>query len=151
MCFEFKESMKQEFKMTDLGKMKYFLGIEVNQTATWVFICQQKYDKEVLERFGMESNNVVTNPIVPGSKLCKNEDGTVVNATTYKQMIGSLMYLTATRPDLMYAVCLASRNMERPTDTHLVAMKRILRYVKGTTSLGILYKKQTGKERYRGD
>lgn len=77
---------------------------------------------------------------MPGSKLSRNEDGKAVDAT-YKQMIGSLMYLTTTRPDLMYVVCLASRYMERPTEVHLTAVKQIMRYVRGTLSLGILYNK----------
>lgn len=133
MCDNFKECMKQEFEMTDLGGMKFFLDVDVCQTS-----------KEVLKIFGMEDCNVVTNPIVPGSKLSKDEDGRTVDVTLYKQMIGSLMYLTASRPDLMYSVCLTSRYMERPTETHMMAMKRIMRYVKGTISLGILYK---GKRR----
>lgn len=86
----------------------------------------------------------MTNPIKPGNKLNKDENGKAADVTVYKQMIGSLMYLTATRPDLMYAVCLASRYMERPTEIHMTAVKRILRYVKGTTNLGVMYR--TGTE-----
>lgn len=126
--------------MSDLGRMKFFLGVEVSQTDAGIFICQKKYAREVLERFNMENNNTVTSPIVPGNKLTKDSDGKSVDVTIYKQMIGCLMYLTATRPDLMYVVCLTSRYMERPTQAHLVAVKRILRYVKGTVNLGILYR-----------
>lgn len=82
----FKQSMKEEFDMTDLGKMKYFLGIEVTQNVEGIFICQKKYAREVLERFGMEKSNPMTNPMVPGCKLSKDEDGKAIDASFYKQM-----------------------------------------------------------------
>lgn len=123
MCRDFKRSMKREFEMTDLGKMKSFLGVEVSQTEAGVFTCQQKYANGVLERFGMRDSKMVTNPIVSRNKLCRDEKGRVVDVTSYKQMISSLMYLTSTRPNLMYAVCLPSRYMERSTETHLIAIR----------------------------
>jgi hypothetical protein len=138
---DFKESMKNMFDMTDLGRMRYFLGVEVNQGSHGIFICQQKYSKDILSRFGMEMCNAVCSPIVPGNKLTKDQHGQCVDATYYKQIVGSLMYLLATRPDLAYSVCLIARFMEKPTETHLIAAKRILRYLKGTESLGILYKR----------
>ncbi|KAK7368917.1 hypothetical protein VNO80_10950 [Phaseolus coccineus] len=138
----FKESMKKEFDMYDLGRMRYFLGVEVVQNSDGIFICQSKYAEEVLERFGMERRNPVNNPIIPGCRLSKSGNGAVsVDATKYKQLVGSLLYLTVTRPDLMYAVGLISRYMEKPTEMHLQAAKRILRYLKGTVELGIGYRK----------
>jgi len=134
--------MKKEFDMSDLGRMKYFLGVEVLQNSDGIFICQRKYAKEVLERFDMERSNPVKNPIVPGCKLSKHEGSAMnVDATEYKKSVGSLLYLTATRPDLMYVVGLISRYMEKPTEMHLQAGKRILRYLKGTMELGIGYRK----------
>ena len=128
--------------MSDLGKMKYFLGVEVVQNSDGIFICQRKYAKKVLERFGMEMSNPVKNPIVPGCKLSKHEGSAVnVDATEYKKLVGSLLYLTTTRPDLMYVVGLISRYMEKPTELHLQAGKRILRLLKGTMELGIGYRK----------
>jgi hypothetical protein len=138
---EFKASMKKKFAMTDLGKMRYFLGVEVSQGKHGVFIHQQKYANEILVRFGMDTCNSVSSPIVPSNRLSKDENGKIVDATNYKQMVGSLMYLLATRPDLAFSVCLIARYMERPTELHLGAAKRILRYLKGTVSLGVLYKK----------
>ncbi|KAB2636175.1 hypothetical protein D8674_026709 [Pyrus ussuriensis x Pyrus communis] len=138
---QFKKSMMVEFDMTDLGKMRYFLGIEVIQGSGGIFISQRKYAQEILERFNMHQCNSVLNPIVPGFKLTKDEGGIKVDGTVYKQMVGSLMYLTATRPDLMFVVSLISRYMERPTEVHMQTAKRVLRYVKGTTDLGIFYKK----------
>ena len=139
---EFKTSMKKEFDMTDLGKMRYFLGIEVVQKDDGIFICQRKYAAEVIERFGMMGFNSVCNPIVPGQKIGRDEAGEKVDSTLYKQMVGSLMYLTATRPDLMYAVSLISRFMANPTQLHFAVAKRIMRYLKGTMEYGIWYKKE---------
>jgi hypothetical protein len=140
----FKSSMKKEFSMTDLGKMRYFLGVEVKQCDQGIFIHQHKYASEILNRFGMESCNQVCSPIVPGCKLVKDEKGKATDATLYKQMIGCLMYLLATRPDMTFSVCLAARYMDRPTEMHVAAVKRILRYLKGTLKLGILYKHKDG-------
>jgi len=120
---EFKRSMKREFEMTDLGYMRYFLGVEVTQTSSGIFICQKKYANEVLERFGLQNCSPVKNPIVPGCKLTKDVGGLKVDATIYKQMVGSLMYLTATRPDLMYVVSLVARFVEAPTIMHQQAVK----------------------------
>jgi len=138
---KFKNSMKLEFDMTDLGKMKYFLGVKVLQNFDGIYISQKKYAKDVLERFGMEKSNSVKNPIVPSVKLMKDQEGAKVNATVYKQLVGSLMYLTTTRLDLMYVVCLISRFMTNPTEIQLQAAKRVLRYLKGTVDLGFFLSK----------
>lgn len=141
MCDEFKNSMMLEFDMSDLGRMKYFLGVEVKQCSNGIFICQRRYAREVLTKFGMENSNAVKNPIVTGTKLFKDKNGVKVDETLFKQVVGSLMYLTATRPDLMYGVSLISRFMSNPTMSHWLAAKRILRYLKGTTDHGIFYRK----------
>ena len=141
MFSKFKQSMMAEFDMTDLGRMRYFLGIEVHQKGDGIFLSQRKYTQEVLERFGMEDCNPVHNPIVPGLKMVRDENGVKVDGTMYKQIVGSLMYLIATRPDIVYSVNLISRFMEHPTQLHLVAAKRILRYLKGTLGFGMFYKK----------
>ena len=85
MLFDFKKSMMREFDMSDLGKMRYFLGIEVLQNSGGIYICQKKYALEVLKRFGMMECNAVKNPIVPGCKVNKDEDGVKVDETYYKQ------------------------------------------------------------------
>ncbi|KAL6183212.1 hypothetical protein ACLB2K_044623 [Fragaria x ananassa] len=110
---DFKCYMK-EFEMTDLGELKFFLGIE---------------------------SNSVQNPIVPGKKVCSDEDGTKVDTTLFKQMVGSLMFLTATRLDLMFVVSLISRYMAKPTQLHFAIAKRTLRYLRGTVDFGVYYKK----------
>nr|CAN69875.1 hypothetical protein VITISV_030610 [Vitis vinifera] len=139
MFVKFKNSMKLEFDMIDLGKMKYFLGVEVLQNPEGIYISQRKYAKEVLDRFRMEKSNSVKNPIVPGIKLMKDEEVAKVNATMYKQLVGSLMYLIATRLDLTYVVSLISRFMASPIELHLQAAKRVLRYLKCIVDLGVFY------------
>jgi hypothetical protein len=142
---KFKDSMMKTFDMTDLGKMRHFLGVEVIQDSQGIFMCQHRYAKEILERFGMENSNAVCSPMVTGTKLSKHDQGNKVDPTQFKQIIGSLMYLTATRPDLMFAVNMVARFMEQPVETHMIAAKRILRYLKGTLDLGILYKRGESK------
>ncbi|XP_058208312.1 uncharacterized mitochondrial protein AtMg00810-like [Rhododendron vialii] len=126
---KFKESMMAEFEMSDLGMMHYFLGIEVVQLPAGIFISQKKYVQEILDRFQMKNCNSVSTPTKFGLKLTKDHDGKKVDSTLYKQIVGSLMYLTATRPDIMFSVSLISRYMENPTELHLLAAKRIFRYL----------------------
>lgn len=121
MFLEFKNSMVREFDMTDLGGMRYFLGVEVLQRSDGIYISQRKYALEVLKRFGMEGCNSVHNPIVPGFKLFKDENGVKVDETYFSQVVESLMYLTATRPDLMFVVSLISRYIGQPTELYLQA------------------------------
>ena len=137
MLTEFKNSMKNEFDITDLGKMRYFLGFEVLQKFSGIFISQKKYALEVLKWFGMDKSNSVHNSIVPVCKLMKDEDGINANKTYYKQVVGSLNYLTATRLDMMFVVSLISRYMENPTEQQ----KRVIRYLKGTTGFRTFYRK----------
>jgi hypothetical protein len=141
MLSEFKSSMMREFDMSDLGKMRFFLGIEVLQGLDSIYICQKKYALEVLKRFGMMKSNSVNNPIVPGCKANKDEDGIKVDETYDKQLVGSLMYLTATRLDMMFVTCLINRYMSKPTELHLQVANRALRYLRGTVNFGIHYKK----------
>jgi hypothetical protein len=140
MC-DFKRSMLREFDMTDLGYMRFFLGIEVLQRTDGIFIYQKKYALEILKRFGMLESNEVSSPIVPGFKINKDENGITVDEIYYKQLVGSLMYLTAIRPDMMFVTGLISRFMAKPIELHLQVAKRALRYLKGTVNYGIHYKK----------
>jgi len=142
---EFKHSMKRKFKMTDLGSMCYFLVVEVTQTPSGIFICQKKYVNEVLERFGLQNCSTMKNLIVPGCKVTKDIGGLKVDATAYKHMVSSLMYLTATRPDSMYVVSLLARFMDAPTTLHNQATKGVLRCLRGTIDLGLFYKREGGE------
>jgi hypothetical protein len=135
----FKHAMQSEFEMTDLGIMKYFLGIEVDQSTKGIFVCQQKYAADIIKRFCMEDCNPAETPIPLGTKLSKKDEGPTVDPTLYKILVGSLLYLTTTRPDIMYASSLVSRFMESPKDSHWKMVKRILRYVAGTLNFGLWY------------
>ncbi|XP_019414624.1 PREDICTED: uncharacterized protein LOC109326393 [Lupinus angustifolius] len=137
-----------EFDMSDLGRMKHFHGIEVKQRSNGIFICQRRYAQEVLARFDMRGCNAVKNSIVSCTRLSMDVGGVRVDETLFKQVVGSLMYLTVTRPDLMYVVSLISRFMSSPTMSHWLVAKIILRYLKGTTDIGILYNKGENNLRF---
>ncbi|XP_016743052.1 secreted RxLR effector protein 161-like [Gossypium hirsutum] len=127
--------------MIDLGEMKYFLDIEVYQGTNGIFINQKKYANEVFEKFRIGACNGIRNLIAPGSKLSKEEERAQVDGTLFKQIVKSLMYMTVTIPELIYSVCLISRFMSNPMKAHMLAAKRILRYVQATTDFDILYKR----------
>eukprot|EP00253_Pinus_taeda_P029763 PITA_29763 len=122
--------MKEEFEMTDMGLLRYFLGIEVDQNENGIFISQARYVNEVLGRFNMQECKAAITPMVMGFKLGKEDSSKDFDPSLYKSIVGSLMYLTVTRPAIMFAVSLISRFMERPKEAHWQAAKRILRYVK---------------------
>ncbi|KAG6507176.1 hypothetical protein ZIOFF_032517 [Zingiber officinale] len=136
---EFKEVMTKEFEMTDIGLMAYYLGIEVNQREDGSFISQAGYAREILKKFRMDNSKSINTPVECGVKLSKHDEEEKVDPTFFKSLVGSLRYLTCTRPDILYAVGLVSRYMEDPTTTHLKIAKRILRYIKGTIDFGLLY------------
>lgn len=139
MIDELKKSMTKEFEMTDIGLMSYYLGIEVKQTDDGIFISQEGYAKEILKKFGMDKCNPVGTPIEHKAKPSKHDGGEAVDSTQFKSLVGSLRYLTCTRPDILFAVGLISRFMEEPTTKHLEIAKRILRYIKGTVDYGMFY------------
>jgi Reverse transcriptase (RNA-dependent DNA polymerase) len=141
MMEEFKRAMMKEFEMTDLGLMKYFLGLEVNQHEKDIFISQETYAKEILKRFGMENCNPIATPMELGTKLSRYDEGDEVDANLYRSLIGSLRYLTCTRSDIMFDVGVASRYMESPMTSHWKATKKILRYVRDSVNLGLHYSK----------
>jgi hypothetical protein len=112
----FRSSMKNEFEMKYLGLMKYFLLIQVEQYDHGLFIIQQKYVAEVLKKIKMEKCKPVDTPIALGTKFRKEDLGSKISSTLYKQIVGSLMYLTATSPDITYATSFISKFMESPKD-----------------------------------
>ncbi|KAM1936926.1 hypothetical protein ACFX15_014142 [Malus domestica] len=136
---EFKQSMFSEFEMTDNGLMSYFLGIEVKQESDGIYISQQKYMRDILEKFNMDKCNDVNTPVAIGLKLSKEGEGEFVNSTMYKSLVRSLRYLTITRPNIVYGIGLMSWYMETPKESHWLAAKRILRYIRGTLNYGLFY------------
>ena len=137
---DFKKAMEREFEMSDMGLMSYYLGMEVKQMKDGIFISQEGYAKTILKKFNMSDCKPVSTPMEVGIKLSKvEEDPENVNPTMFKSLMGSLRYLTCTRPDILFAVGLVSRFMEKPTMSHMKAAKRILRYLRGTLDCGIFY------------
>ncbi|XP_019248334.1 PREDICTED: uncharacterized protein LOC109227589 [Nicotiana attenuata] len=135
----FKKDMSCEFEMTDIGLMSYYLGLEVKQMEDGIFISQESYTKEILKKFNMLECNPVNKPMESGTKLSKFDEGEKVDPTFFKSLVGSLRYLSCTRPDILFAVGVVSRFMEAPTSTHLKVTRRILRYLKGTINFGLFY------------
>jgi hypothetical protein len=135
----FKREMKKVFEMTDLGKMTFFLGMEVQQKQNEIFICQQKYAKEILKKFNMEECRSTATPMNQKEKFCKEDGAAKIDETLYRTLIGCLMYLTATRPDIMNATSILSRYMHCASEIHFQAAKRIVRYIKGTIDYGLKF------------
>ncbi|GJW03492.1 retrovirus-related pol polyprotein from transposon TNT 1-94 [Tanacetum coccineum] len=146
MCDEFAKIMHDEFEMSMMGELNFFLGLQIKQMEDGIFFNQSKYIKEMLKKFGLEDSKPMKTPMSSDTKLTKDEECESVDSTKYRGMIGSLLYLTASRPDIMFSVCLCARFQEAPKTSHLEAVKRIFRYIKGTTHLGLWYPKGTGIE-----
>ncbi|GJY59628.1 retrovirus-related pol polyprotein from transposon TNT 1-94 [Tanacetum coccineum] len=146
MCDEFAKIMHDEFEMSMMGELNFFLGLQIKQMEDGIFFNQSKYIKEMLKKFGLEDSKPMKTPMSSDTKLMKDEECESVDSTKYRGMIGSLLYLTASRPDIMFSVCLCARFQEAPKTSHLEAVKRIFRYIKGTTHLGLWYPKGTGIE-----
>ncbi|GJV20256.1 retrovirus-related pol polyprotein from transposon TNT 1-94 [Tanacetum coccineum] len=146
MCDEFAKIMHDEFEMSMMGELNFFLGLQIKQIEDGIFFNQSKYIKEMLKKFGLEESKPMKTPMSSDTKLTKDEECESVDSTKYRGMIGSLLYLTASRPDIMFSVCLCARFQEAPKTSHLEAVKRIFRYIKGTTHLGLWYPKGTGIE-----
>jgi hypothetical protein len=123
----FKEQMKNLFKMSDLGMLTYYLGIEVTQSARKITLCQSTYAGKLLEKAGLINCTPSHVPMEPRLKLSKNSSGEPLDATMYS------------RPDIAFAVGFVSRFMEKPTTEHLVAVKQLLRYIAGTRSFGCVF------------
>jgi hypothetical protein len=139
----FIESMTSTFEMSMVGELKFFLGLQIVQSKEGISISQSKYAKNLVKKFGLENASHMRTPMGSSQKLCKDEEGKSVDHTLYRSMIGSLLYLTASRPDIMFSVCLCARYQADPKESHLTAVKRIIRYVSGTINLGLNFTRDT--------
>ncbi|KAJ0577826.1 putative RNA-directed DNA polymerase [Helianthus annuus] len=138
---EFKEGMMQEFEMTDMGHLKFFLGLEVIQMKTGVFVNQAKYAEDLLRKFEMVGCKIEDTPMNANEKLHANDESAPADAVLYRSLIGGLMYLQHTRPDISFTVNVLSRFMQRPSKLHFGAARRVLGYVAGTVRFGLWYEK----------
>src|SRR5919202_809639 len=146
LCKEFTELMSNHYEMRMMGELTYFLGLQVKQMKNGIFISQTKYVNELLSKFGFKDCSSMKTPMATATKLDQDVKGKPVDITAYRGMIGSLLYLTSSRPDIMFATCLCARYQANPKESHLMAVKRIFRYLKGTPNLGLWYPKDSGFE-----
>ncbi|GKA17573.1 putative ribonuclease H-like domain-containing protein [Tanacetum coccineum] len=138
-CDDFEVLMKGEFEMSAMGELTFFLGLQVKQKPDGIFISQDKYVQDMLKKFDMESVRPATTPFEASKPKSKDEPDDAVNVHLYRSMIGSLMYLTASRPDIQFAVSACSRHQVTPLTSNLNAVKKIFKYLKGQPKLGLWY------------
>ncbi|GKA09578.1 retrovirus-related pol polyprotein from transposon TNT 1-94 [Tanacetum coccineum] len=139
LCDLFARIMCSKFKMSMMGKISFFLGLQISQSPKGIFINQLKYALKSLKKYGFDSCDLVDTPMVEKSKLDEDKEGKAVDPSHYHGMIGTLLYLTASRPDLQFSICMCARYQARPTQKHLHTVKRIFQYLKGTVNRGIWY------------
>ncbi|GKB86944.1 uncharacterized mitochondrial protein-like protein [Tanacetum coccineum] len=138
LCTEFEKIMHKRFQISSMGELTFFLGLEDG-----IFISQYKYVTEILKKFGFTDVKTASTPMETQKPLLKNKDGKEVDVHLYRSMIGSLMYLTSSRPDIMFIVCVCARYQVNPKVSQLHAVKIIFRYLKGQPKLGLWYPKDS--------
>jgi len=125
-----------------MGELTFFLGLQINQSAKGIFISKTKYCMELLKKFELENAKVAVTLMATSCYLDQGEQGKMIDQTKYRGMIGSLLYLTVSRPDIIIVcvcVCVCARFQENPKESHLVTVKRIIKYLKGTKTFGLWY------------
>ncbi|GJS78466.1 putative ribonuclease H-like domain-containing protein [Tanacetum coccineum] len=142
-CDEFETLMKGRFQMSSMGELTFFLGLQVKQSQTGLFISQDKYVADMLKKFDLASVKTAITPMETKMALTKDEESADVDVHLYRSMIGSLMYLTASRPDIMFDVCACSRFQVNLKVSHLIVVKRIFKYLKGKPNLGLWYPRES--------
>ncbi|GJZ61866.1 uncharacterized mitochondrial protein-like protein, partial [Tanacetum coccineum] len=143
LCNAFEKLMLEKFQMSSMGELTFFLGLQVQQKKDGIFISQDKYVDEILKKFGFTKVKTASTPIETQKPLLKDENGEEVDAHMYRSMIGSLMYLTSSRPGIIFAVCVCARYQVNLKFSHLHAVKRIFRYLKDQPKLGLWYPKDS--------
>nr|GEY96397.1 retrovirus-related Pol polyprotein from transposon TNT 1-94 [Tanacetum cinerariifolium] len=143
LCDLFANLMCSKFKMSMMGKISFFLGLQISQSPRGIFINQSKYSLESIKKYGFESCDPVDTSMVEKSKLDEDKKGKAIDPSHYCGIIGTLFYLTASRPDLQFAICICARYQARPTKKHVHAVKRIFQYLRGTINWGLWYPKDS--------
>jgi hypothetical protein len=136
---KFSETMSREFEMSMMGKLTFFLGLQIKQTREGTFVHQGKYTKDLLRKFDMGEAKPLSTPMSTTTALDEDKEGEAVDQKEYQSMIGSLLYLTATRPDIQFAVCLCACFQSSPRTSHRQAVKRIMRYLRFTPEFGLWF------------
>ncbi|GJQ94265.1 retrovirus-related pol polyprotein from transposon TNT 1-94 [Tanacetum coccineum] len=142
-CDRFSNEMSSKFQMLMMGQISFFLGLQISQNPRGIFINQSKYAKEILKKFYFHLSDHVDTPMVDRTKLDEDLSGILIDQTRYRSMVGCLMYLTASRPDLVFAACMCTRYQSKPTKKHLEVVKWVFRYIQGTINMGLWYLKDT--------
>jgi hypothetical protein len=140
-CEEFGAMMTKKFEISMIGELSYFLGLQVKQLNNETFVSQGKYIRDMLKKFGMQDAKLISTLMSTNSNLDSNFDGKMVNQKEYRSLIGSLLYATTSRLDVMFSVCMCARYQASPRESHLTVAKRILRYLKQTRDVGLWYPK----------
>jgi hypothetical protein len=131
--------MKSMFQMSMMGELTFFLGIQVKQTKQGTFVHQAKYTKDLMKKFNMAELKPVSTPMSSAASLGPDEDGEAVDQREYRSRIGSLLYLTATWPDIQFVMWLCARFLSSPRSSHRTTVQQIFRYLKHTHEFGIWY------------
>ena len=139
----FSKLMQAEFEMSIIGELNHFLGLQICQQELGIFLFQSKYAKNLVKKFDLESASSVRTPMRPNVKLTVDLLGKSVDSSLYRSMISSLLYLTANRPDISYSVGVCARYQANPKESHMTALKRIIKYVKTIAKFGVWYSKDT--------
>jgi hypothetical protein len=138
---EFSRIMTKRFEMSMMCELKFFLGFQIKQLKDGTFISQTKYTNDMVKKFDMNNAKPIKTPMPSNGHLDLNEEGKSIDQKVYRSMIGSLLYLCASRPDIMLSVCMCARFQANPKECHLMAVKRIFRYLVHTPNLGLWYPK----------
>jgi hypothetical protein len=123
--------------MSMIGELSYFLGLQIKQLKNDTFVSQGKYIKDMLKKFGMNEAKPISTPMGTNGNFNSDASGNMVDQKLYRSMIGSLLYVTVSRPDVMFSVCMCARFQASPRESHLKATKRILRYLKHTQNVSL--------------
>ena len=142
----FQHFLSQHFEMKDLGTLSYFLGLEVTSSSKGYYLSQAKYTSDLLSKAGITNNKTVSTPLEYNAKLTPLDGEPISDATRYRQLVGSLIYLTITQPDNSHAVGMVSKFMDTPRSVHYAIILRILQYVKGTLYHGLHYSYRSSLE-----
>ncbi|GJT57229.1 retrovirus-related pol polyprotein from transposon TNT 1-94 [Tanacetum coccineum] len=144
LCKQFEKLMTKKFEMSKMGELTYFLGLQIKQDDKGISICQEHYTRNLLKKYEISNSSFLKTPMVPPNNLGPNLAGKLVNKTSYRGIIASLMCLTETRHDIQFSTVLCARYQSNLKESHLTVMKRILKYLKGTPTLSLYYPKCSG-------
>jgi hypothetical protein len=140
-CEEFRKMMSKKFEMSMIGELSFFIGLQIKQMKDGIFVSQSKYLKDMLKKFGLEDAKPIKTPMATNGHLDLDEGDKIVDQKLFRSIISSFLCITASRPDVMFSVCMCAQFQASPREAHLNVAKRILRYLKHTPNIGLWYPK----------